>query len=142
MAIKVIFTNPEGDKKEITDLNEMKTEVIDDFDNYWMQGSGDGYIDFIEDERNVSTLMLGPNIQYGLYLHFIDNIKKIHLLSLNNKNQLNEVAETADEIYASIGLFLPKEKAWDGIEYFIETGKPLSSITWITPKDIPESGNW
>ena len=85
MAIKVIFTNPEGDKKEITDLNEMKTEVIDDFDNYWMQGSGDGYIDFIEDERNVSTLMLGPNIQYGLYLHFIDNIKKIHLLSLNNK---------------------------------------------------------
>ena len=50
--------------------------------------------------------------------------------------------ETAEEIYASIGLFLPKEEAWEEIQYFIETGKPLSSIMWITPDDISENGNW
>ncbi len=142
MTIKAIFRNPEGDENEIIDLIAMKKDVIDDFDNYWMQGSGDGFIDFFEDEKNISTLMLGPNVKYGLYLHYIDNIKKIDLLSLNNENELNEVAETAYEIYASIGLFLPKEKAWEGIQYFIETGKALSSITWITPNDIPENGNW
>ncbi len=142
MANKVIFRNPNGDKCEIADLIAMKLDIIEDFDNYWMQGSGDGYIEFFEDEINISTLMLGPNIKYGLYLHFIDNVKKIDLLSLSNENKLNEVAETADEIYASIGLFLPKEKAWEGIQYFVETGKPLASIRWIKPDIIPENGNW
>lgn len=140
--IKAIFNKPEGDETEITDLNLLKKNIIDNFDTFWMRGSGDGFIDFYEEGKNISTLMLGPNLEYGLYLHFIDNVKKIDLLSLHNENALNEVAETADEIYASIGLFLPKEKAWEGIRYFVETGKPFSGIKWITPDDIPENGNW
>ncbi len=98
--------------------------------------------EFWVDDKKISTLMLGPNIQYGLYLHYINWTEKEDLLSLYDENRLAEVAETAEEIYASIGLFLPKKKAWKAIQYFVKTGKPLSSITWITPKDIPESGNW
>lgn len=137
-----IFTDPNGGKKMISDIKEFKRIVIDDFENFWMQGSGDGFIDFYEDDKKISTLMLGPNINYGLYLHFIDYINHFDLLSLNNENELTEVAETAEEIYASIGLFLPIELAWEGILDFIETGKTSSKIRWITPDSIPEEGNW
>lgn len=125
--IKVIFINPKGNKNVITDLNRTKKEIIDHFDEFWMQGSGDGYIEFWVDDKKISTLMLGPNIQYGLYLHYINWTEKEDLLSLYDENRLAEVAETAEEIYASIGLFLPKKKAWKAIQYFVKTGKPLSS---------------
>lgn len=140
--IKAIFRNPEADENVITDLNGMKKEIIDNFDEFWMQGSGDGYIEFFVEDKKVSMLMLGPNIEHGLYLHYIDCVENVDLLSLYDENRLDEVAETAEEIYASIGLFLPKEEAWEGIQYFVKTGKPLSSIKWITPDDIPENGNW
>lgn len=64
------------------------------------------------------------------------------LLQLLNKEDLEEVLETAEEIYASKGLFLPVESAWEGIMDFIETGNPSSKIIWITPDNIPENRNW
>ena len=137
-----IFTDPNGEKKIISDVNLLKSLIIDNCMNYWMQGSGDGFIDFHENDVKRSTLMIGPNIKYGLYLHYIDHSKHIDLLSLNDENKLAEVAETAEEIYASIGLFLPIELAWEGILDFIETGKASPKIKWITPEDIPEDGNW
>lgn len=139
---RAVFTDPNGKEHLIDRADWLKNNIIEQFETYWMQGSGDGFIDFYESDENISTLMIGPNVKHGLYLHFIDNIKKINLLSLNNENELNEVAETADEIYASIGLFLPIDAAWEGISDFIETGKASSKIKWITPKDIPENGNW
>lgn len=140
--IQIIFTDPNGKKNVIDNVDWLKSIIIDQFETYWLQGSGDGFIDFYEDDNKTSTLMIGPNVEYGLYLHFIDNINKTDLLSLNNKDKLNEVAETAEEIYASIGLFLPLEVAWDGILDFIATGKASSKVKWITPRDIPEEGNW
>lgn len=126
----------------IDNADWLRSVIIDQFETYWLQGSGDGFIDFYENDKKVSTLMVGPNVEYGLYLHFIDNINKVDLLSLSNEDKLNEVAETAEEIYASIGLFLPIDVAWEGILDFIETGKPSSKIKWITSNDIPEEGNW
>ena len=139
---KAIFRDPNADENVIIDLQRMKSEIIDNFDTFWMQGSGDGFIEFYAEDKKVSMLMLGSNIEYGLYLHYIDCIQKIHLLSLYDESKLNEVAESAEEVYASIGLFLPKEEAWKGIQYFVETGKPVPNIKWITPDNIPESGNW
>lgn len=139
---KVMFRDPNGDESEITDLNMMRQDIIDDFATYWMQGSGDGFIEFFDEGKKIAMLMLGPNIEHGLYLHFIDCVKNKDLLSLYDESKLEEVAETAEEIYASVGLFLPKEEAWEGIKFFIETGRALSDIKWITPDDIPEEGNW
>ena len=78
-----------------------------------------------------------------MYLHFIDNISDTDLLSLNDEDTLYEVAETADELYVSVGLFLPVELAWAGIVYFIEHGKTSPKIRWITPDDLTDDGgNW
>lgn len=140
---RAIFMSPNGENIDINDIKKFKKEIIDDFSNYWMQGSGDGFIKFYDENNyNFATLMIGPNIQSGMYLHYIDELKKEDLLSLYNLNELNEVLETAEEIYASKGLFLPLDIAWEAIQYFIETGLPSPIVNWVTPEIIPEDGNW
>lgn len=140
--IKTEFHQPTGDVIENISISEMKKYIVDEFREYWMQGSGDGFIDYFIDGSNKYSMMIGPNEKYGIYLHYIDNEKDDNWLSLYDKDYLNTVAETADEIYASIGLFLPIEKAWEGIKEFLLTGKRSESITWVKPDIIPEMGNW
>lgn len=137
-----VFYPPHGKENVIEDLSLLKEKIIGEFDTYWLQGSGAGFIEFFENNILISTLMLGPNKQYGIYLRYIDERTKRSWLSLFNNKKLNEVAETSDEIYASIGLFLPIELAWEGIEEFILTGKMNEKIQWIIPDAIPEEGNW
>lgn len=140
---KVIFNPPIGEPYELIDIENLKKDIIDNFNEYWLQGSGDGFFEYYDkNNNNISTLMLGPNINAGIYLHYIDELQKKDLLSLYNKEKLNEVLETAEEIYVSKGLFLPLNIAWNAIKYFMETGLPTPGVKWIYPEDIPENGNW
>ncbi len=138
----VIFTGPDGKKNEIMDIVKLREDIISNFYEYWGQGSGDGYIDLYQNSLKKATLMIGPNKEYGIYLHFIDVENRRDWLSLYDTDKLDRVVETADEIYASVGLFLPLELAWEGIVAFIESGDMSPKIKWITPDDIPENGNW
>ena len=139
---KVRFTDPNGRELEVSDIHLLEHDLIDNFDKYWMQGSGDGYFDFYLDDKRVASLFLGPNIIEGLYLHYVDRADMKDLLSLRDRNQLHEVAETAEEIYASKGLFLDRKTAWKVICYFFDNGKNSPEVEWITPDLIPEDGNW
>ncbi len=139
---KAVFRDPDGNETIISDTGWLRNIIVNQFETYWWQGSGDGFVDYYEDSKKTATLMIGPNVEYGLYLHFVDHISKKDLLSLYDKSKLNEVAETAEEIYASVGLFLPVETAWQAIQEFAETGNASSKICWITPDSIPDDGNW
>lgn len=142
---KVYFMDPNGNYKEVTELAKLKADIVDDFETFWMDGSGDGYFEYIVGDEVKSLLLVGPNVEHGMYLHFMDREDKgngVDLLSLYDAERLDEVAETAEEIYASVGLFLPVELAWKAIVDFVENGKPSEAIEWITPDDIPDEGNW
>lgn len=139
---KMVFNDPNGDVFEINDYDEFRDTIMMDFETYWLQGSGDGFIDYYEDDKKIVTLFIGPNIEYGIYLRYFEWCNEKSYLSLFDSNKLNEVAETAEEIYASIGLFLPIEIAWKVIQDFLNTGKTSNKIKWITPHEIPEGGNW
>ena len=58
---KVLFTNPNGREIEIEDIHFLKLDLIDNFIDYWMQGSGDGYFDFYLNGKRISSL---PQLQY------------------------------------------------------------------------------
>lgn len=139
---KTEFYQPTGEVIENISIDQMKKYVIDEFIEYWKQGSGDGCINYyVEDSKKV-TMMIGPNDEYGIYLHYIDVGNNKTWLSLKDPSRLGEVAETAEEIYASIGLFLPIEVAWEGIKEFLLTGKRCEKIDWVQPNVIPENGNY
>ena len=75
-----------------------------------------------------------PSEQNGFYLKYSDEAKQVWL-SLEDPGKLTEVVECADEWYASVGLFLPKEKAWLAIKEFCQTGNRTDEITWIDPAE-------
>ncbi|MNN93694.1 hypothetical protein D3C81_2121920 [compost metagenome] len=63
-------------------------------------------------------------------------------LSLENELRLNQFVESSDEWYASIGLFMPVEKAWIAISEFLISGEKTDLINWINSEDMPKDGNW
>lgn len=141
---RIVFNSPD-DSFEITarDMKKLKSKMIDNFMDYWQEGSGEGDIQIFENSRISSTLMIEPSVELQrIYLHYIDHVNNKDLLSVYDKNDLEETIEIGEEIYASAGLFLPLELAWRGIEEYVKTGKASEQIDWITPEDGPENGNW
>lgn len=140
--IRTEFQPPFGAMIENITIEQMEKLIIDDFETFWEKGCGDGSIDFYVEGKKKSTLMIEPNVKHGIYLNYTDHRTQEEWLSLNDMNNLDEVAETADEIYVSIGLFLPKEIAWIGIKEFLQTGERSKNIEWTTPDIIPDNGNY
>ncbi|URZ08856.1 hypothetical protein [Clostridium felsineum] len=140
--IRTEFQPPFGEMIENIKIEEMKKFIINDFETFWQKGCGDGSIDFYVDGKKQSTLMIEPNVKYGIYLNYTDHRNQEEWLSLSDMNNLDQVAETANEIYASIGLFLAKEIAWKGIKEFLQTGERSQDIEWVKPNIIPEDGNY
>ncbi|MDE7478457.1 MAG: hypothetical protein K2M91_10990 [Lachnospiraceae bacterium] len=141
---RIVLNSPD-DSFEITvrDIKKLKAKMMKDFMDYWQEGSGEGDIQIFKNNKIQSTLMIEPSLELErIYLHYIDNVNGRDLLSVYDKNNLEETIEIGDEIYASEGLFLPLELVWKGIEEYVKTGGASGQIDWITPEDVPENGNW
>ncbi|MCH5204355.1 MAG: hypothetical protein J1F03_06380 [Oscillospiraceae bacterium] len=79
--------------------------------------------------------------EFGVYIGISYDSREY--LSLFDSECLNEVVDVwGDGLYVSRGLFVPAELAWSGIEDFIANGNLTDKIHWISPKDIPEDGNY
>lgn len=136
-----LFYPPRGKSIKNIDLFQMKTYIIDEFENYWFNSTSDASIQYFKDDKHIADVIIGTNIEYGVFIHYI--IIKEEKVSLYDETKLNEVVDGANcELWASIGLFLPKELAWEVVKEFLETGKASDKIKWISPYDISEDGNY
>ncbi len=141
----MIFSGPTGKDELLVDACELKSAVLRFPCAYWERGHGGATLMTTQPDGRKLTLLILPNSEHGIYLHYFEAIAGQNvgeLLSLNDATKLDIVAECADEWYASIGLFLKPEDAWRGIEDFIQTAQPSSRIQWINPSEIPANGNW
>lgn len=136
-----LFYPPQGKTIKNIDLSQMKKYIIDEFENYWFDSTSDASIQCFLKDKHISDMIIGTNIEYGIFIHYISNTE--NKLSLYDETKLNEVVDGANcELWASTGLFLPKELAWEVIKEFLETGKASDKIKWILPDDIPKNGNY
>lgn len=141
---RIVFQTPDGIEIENPEIRQLMEYIIDEFPEYWHQGNGGGILDFEDETKGRRRrLLILPNDEFGIYLQYIkkDNNEETWL-SLCNGLELKITAECGEELYASIGLFLPKERAWLAIEEFCKTGERTDKIDWISPSEIPEEGNW
>lgn len=136
-----LFYPPRGKVIKNIELSQMKTYIIDEFENYWFDSTSDASIQYFLKDKHISDMIIGTNIEYGIFIHYTSNTED--KLSLYDETKLNEVVDGANcELWASTGLFLPKELAWEVIKEFLETGKASDKIKWILPDDIPKGGNY
>lgn len=120
-------------------FDELK-RIIDDHSSNFL-----GYID-TDTFRNLS-LFISSVKELGIFIGIRSKADfSKEFLSLFDSNMLSEVVnievDVGNEIYVSKGLFIPAELAWIGVEDFITNGVMTDKIQWITPKDLPEEGNW
>jgi len=135
----LVFRAPNGERIENPATTLIQSVVLDPSRDYWRQGSGDATIDFSDGNHRKRLLVL-PNDLLFFYLKYIEGTET--WLSLQDADRLGEVIECSDEWYASVGLFLPRERAWLAIKDFCDTGRRCNDIQWIRPVDLPEGGNW
>lgn len=132
------------EQAESAQIEKIRADMIEHFDAFCL--SYGAKIDLFDNRSLLDTMIVSPHRESGIYLQYLENSgdakNYITYLSLYDDSKLNETVETFDEIYASRGLFLPTDLAWDAVLDFITSGVRSSKIAWITPESIPEGGNW
>ena len=136
---EVVFHDPAGNRTNQTSPDDLQPLVDGWPSAYGEQDSGDAAIQFREGGSEKALLIL-PNRPHGLYLKYIEGDDE--WLSLEDRELLDQVVECSDEWYASIGLFLPKEKAWLARREFCLSGCCADKIDWIHLLDLSEGGNY
>jgi hypothetical protein len=136
---KLTLIEPTGRRINDPSLDTVRQIILSPPAGYWYETIGVAALERY-DGPSKKRLMVLPSEQHGFYLKYSDEAKQVWL-SLEDPGKLTEVIECADKWYASVGLFLPKEKAWLAIKEFYETGNRSEEITWIDPAEIPEGGS-
>jgi hypothetical protein len=125
------------------DLEQLEQLVLNPDGPGW-QFSEAGIDYFLKDSRKHHLIVLG-HPALGYYLQFLgpkgcfgpEDI----WLSLSDRSRLSVVV-CPDDWQASAGLFVPRAAAWEAIRHFCLTGGRSPAIEWISPQDMPETGNW
>ncbi len=141
---------PGGKKLENPNLDFIRSVILRPTVAFWREGNGSAVLKFFTGQSAKTLLVLpsgksfdalATNGRLYIYLKYIEEDGGTWL-SLEDADKLKEVDECEDEWYASVGLFLPPEKAWVAIKEFCESGTRSPQIQWIRPTAIPEGGNW
>jgi len=141
----IIFESPNGFIIDNPSADELKADMIYGFPDYWHQGNGAATITYVGDKKNKCLLLILPSYEHGIYLKHLtidDGRITEEWLSLEDSQKLDLCAECSNEWLASIGLFLPLEKAWVAIYDFLLTGDRSIQIDWTKPELMPEDSNW
>jgi hypothetical protein len=137
---EITFEDPIGSKLINPSMAVLRHLILTPDPQYWKQGSGDAILRFKEGKADRRMLIM-PNEMYGIYLKFLDEAGE-EWLSLGEPGRLKEVTECSDEWFASIGLFVSRERAWLAVEELAQIGVRTDKIAWILPSDLPEDANW
>ncbi|MDE7097604.1 MAG: hypothetical protein K2O60_00460, partial [Ruminococcus sp.] len=65
-----LFYPPRGKTIKNIDLSQMKTYIIDEFENYWFDSTSDASIQCFLKDKHISDMIIGTNIEYGIFIHY------------------------------------------------------------------------
>lgn len=114
--------------------------LFSNFNEYWFECNSTAELVYMKNDELISRLSISAEYS-GISLHYTDSAGK-NILSISDITKLNETLTTIDNIYISVGLFIPVEYAWEAIKFFLSTGKASEKINWISANDIPEKGSY
>lgn len=130
---KVLFDSPLGDGEENPDSQWLKKLMFARGNDFWDVGSGQAALNYYHDEEQTAYLHLKGLEECGFMLdhRYKDRDDRIHTLRFSD--------HTGETVTAVIGgnpaeyyreYFVPRETAWEAIEYFLQTGKRKANLRW------------
>lgn len=131
MASEIYFDDSHGGQEKLPSLEWLKDKVFNADDAFWVGSMGMCSLSYLVDGSFKSGIDLIGREDFGFMI---------------DHNYLNELVEslrfgerTGEVVEAYKGgnpnlyfkeYFVPKEIAWQAIEYFLETGERDPSLTW------------
>jgi hypothetical protein len=130
---EVVFLDTMNDSYRNPTLETMRGFIFEQGDDFWDMGSGSGAIEFYQNNEEISFIHLKGLEEYGFMIdHKFIGDKKGYV-------SLRHGEHTGETVEATIGgnpnlyyreHFVPKEMAWEAIEYFLKTGDRKPDLTW------------
>jgi hypothetical protein len=130
MKSKTYFYNSMGTNKELTDFNWLKNKVFSGDDLFWEGATGSCGLSYEGEEITGSLTIIGRESHGFMVDHNFPN-ELIQSLRYGEHTGETIEAETGGnpDLYFK-EYFVPKEIAWQAIEYFLKTGERDPSLTW------------
>ena len=130
MSKTLTFIQPNGLDEVNPKPEFIKKLIFDRGDEYWQPSAGDAAFWYDENGDRKADLIVVGKEPYGFRLEYVSYLNDDDSVLLSE-----EVGE--ETVVAQIGgnktsfpknHFVPKELAWNAIEYFLKTGKKLESL--------------
>ncbi|MEO3945147.1 hypothetical protein [Gorillibacterium sp. CAU 1737] len=136
---------PSGEVIDNPSEDLLRQQLIEALPALCQQGTRTAVLDYEDEEKGARSLLLFLNQEHGIYLKYLlltNHRVTEEWLSLSNRSALEEWVDLSDEWYASVGLFLPVEAAWEAICEFRKSGERSIQVEWVHAEDMPEDSNW
>jgi hypothetical protein len=131
--VEIYFSDSLGNREKLASLGWLKARVLNGSDEFWEGATGDCGLSYAQSGVTTSSLGLVGRTAYGFMLDhsYAEANERTHTLRHGE--------HTGETVEAAIGgnpnlyyreHFVPKEIAWEAIEYFLKTGDRKPDLTW------------
>ena len=128
----IIFIDPMGDDHKNPDPDWLKELIFNRGDDFWDVGSQDAALDFDErDYPKAHVHLKGLEDSFMIKHKYRGDNERLHSLRFGE--------HAGETVEASIGgqpqlyyreYFVPKEVAWEAVDYFLRTGDRKPDLRW------------
>jgi len=139
VANEIIFFDSMGSNEKLPSVEWLKDNVFNGGDDFWKGATGECTLSYT-DELMTATMGLVRRDKHGfmIYHRFSRNDELYQSLRYGKHSGETVEAETGgnNDLYFK-EYFVPKDIAWQAIEYFLRTGGRDSGLIWEVPR-MPE----
>ncbi len=130
---EIYFSDSMGSRERLTSIDWLKERILNGDDEFWEGATGDCGLSYTQNVVTVASLGLVGRSASGFMLDhsYSGDNERTHTLCYGE--------HTGETVEASIGgnpnlyyreHFVPKEIAWEAIEYFLQTGDRKPDLMW------------
>lgn len=136
---RVVFTDGMGSEHVNPTDQWLRDRVFNGDDAFWEGSSGDALLLFEESDGPKASINIVGRNRYGFKLsHGLTHEHDTYMLVHGNKGaEVATVFVGGNPIKFWRYSFVPKELAWEAIEYFLRTGDRKNGLSWER-EDAPE----
>ena len=129
----IFFRAPSGESHENPAREWLKELIFDRGDDFWDVETGEAVVEYREDGRRKSKLLLTGLEEYGFMLHHYFASGDERELVLTSGEPTGEVVEAViggEPVPCRREYFVPRETAWEAVAHFLQTGERKAGLNW------------
>jgi hypothetical protein len=129
----ITFIAPDGVDRIAPSPEELRELVLNRGDDYWQADAGDAAIWYDREDGSRSRLILVEDERHGFFLLYEAPDGDGGYLCPVEEQATDETVTVytgGEPMEVEARRFVSKEKAWEAVEYFLQTGEANPKLNW------------